>query len=101
MHNMKNQIEKYIIDSVKIIGAKNNNHNLINPSLETELYGISGNLDSLSLVLLAVNVEELLSEKLGVEISLVDDKAISQRNSPFKTINSLIEYVINLISEQE
>lgn len=95
---MDDKILKIIIELVKKIGERNNIPNLINPQLETELYGMSGNLDSLSLVYLAVNLEDLISEEFGVEVTLVDDKAISQKNSPFKTIQSLKDYILELLS---
>lgn len=97
--NMKEKVEKIIIDSVKKIGEKNKISSLINPNIETELYGIGGNLDSLSLVYLAVNLEETLFEEFEIGIELVDDKAMSQKNSPFKSILSLKEYVLDLLSE--
>lgn len=95
---MDDKILKIIIELVKKIGERNNIPNLINPQLETELYGMSGNLDSLSLVYLAVNLEDLISEEFGVGVTLVDDKAISQKNSPFKTIQSLKDYILELLS---
>lgn len=95
---MDDKILKIIFDLVKKIGAKNNIPDLINPQLETGLYGMSGNLDSLTLVYLAVNLEDLISEEFGVEVTLVDDKAISQKNSPFKTIQSLKDYILELLS---
>jgi acyl carrier protein len=59
---------------------------------ETMLFGLEGILDSLTLVALVVAVEQAIEDKFGVSVSLADEKALSQRNSPYRTIGSLAEY---------
>lgn len=61
-------------------------------SSETRLYGKDGLLDSMALVSLVMSLEQEIAEKFGAEISLADDKALSQKNSPFRTIGSLVTY---------
>ena len=60
---------------------------------ETALFGEKGMLDSLGLVNLIVAVEQQLEDELGVTVTLADEKAISQRNSPFRTVDSLADYI--------
>ena len=64
---------------------------------ETLLFGQDGILDSLGLVSLVVAVEQGIEEKFGVSVSLADEKAMSQRNSPYRTVGSLAEYAGRLI----
>jgi acyl carrier protein len=64
---------------------------------ETRLYGKDGLLDSMALVSLVMSLEQEIAEKFGVEISLADDKALSQKNSPFRTIGSLVTYAVGEI----
>jgi D-alanine--poly(phosphoribitol) ligase subunit 2 len=59
---------------------------------ETPLFGQNGILDSLGLVSLVVAVEQAIEDEFGVSVSLADEKAMSQRNSPYRTIGSLAEY---------
>jgi len=66
---------------------------------DTPLFGEKGILDSMGLVSLVVAVEQAIEESMGVSISLADEKALSQKNSPFKTIGTLAEYSEGLISE--
>lgn len=61
------------------------------------LYGLGGVLDSLGLVTLIVAVEQAIEDELGETISLADEKAMSQKNSPFRTIGTLADYIVKLI----
>jgi hypothetical protein len=56
------------------------------------LFGIERVLDSLALVGLLVAVEQGIDDELGVILTLADEKAASQKKSPFRTIGSLVAY---------
>ncbi len=58
----------------------------------TALMGSNAVIDSLGLVTLLVDVEARLSDE-DVEISILSEKAMSQKNSPFLNIDSLTEYI--------
>jgi acyl carrier protein len=60
------------------------------------LFDPKSSLDSLALVTLVLNIEDKLSEKFGLNITLADDRAMSQKNSPFRTTESLTEYIFSL-----
>ncbi|OQY50377.1 MAG: acyl carrier protein [Candidatus Parabeggiatoa sp. nov. 2] len=66
----------------------------------TVLFGKFGQLDSLGLVNLIVAIEEKLQEECNVSITLADERAMSQRNSPFRTVASLIDYIAMLLNEE-
>jgi acyl carrier protein len=66
-------------------------------SLETQLYGENGQLDSINLVHLIVAVEEKIEQEFGVTVTLADERALSMRNSPFATVSSLRDYVTSLL----
>ena len=67
-------------------------------SLETLFLSKDGGLDSLDLVSLIVATEEKIVDSFDVEITIADAKAMSQKNSPFKSVNSLADYVLELLS---
>ena len=69
-------------------------------SVETALFGRSGNLDSLGLVTMIVAVEQQISEEFGVEIVLAGEEIMSQGNNSFETIGSLVHYVSILLMEK-
>ena len=59
---------------------------------DTALFGPNGVLDSMGLVSLVVAVEQAVEENYDVRISLANEKALSQHNSPYRTIATLAEY---------
>lgn len=67
---------------------------------KTVLFGESGKLDSLGLVNLIVATEQKLEEIFDVSLTLADEKAMSQRNSPFKSVTTLAEYISTLLEEK-
>jgi D-alanine--poly(phosphoribitol) ligase subunit 2 len=71
----------------------------LDASDDTVLFGESGELDSLGLVNLIVMVEQRVAETLGAPITLADERAMSERNSPFRTIGTLTDYVCLLWKE--
>jgi acyl carrier protein len=68
---------------------------------ETSLFGANALLDSAALVSLLVEVEQRINDAVGTEILIADDRAMSQTRSPFRTIGTLAEYVVTLLSEDE
>lgn len=97
---MKEEIEKIILDSLIELGEELESEQLNHPTNATKLYGAKGVLDSLALVSLIADVEERVSQELGVEIVLADEKAMSQRTSPFRDVESFSDYIEKLIKEQ-
>ncbi len=67
----------------------------------TRLFGPNGLLDSLGLVTVIVDVEQRLNDEHGVQVSLMDDRAMSQSRSPFRTPESLAEYILGLTAGQK
>ncbi len=70
------------------------------PPSEMRLYGHGSDVDSLGLVQLLIEVEERVSARYGVAITLTDEQAMSQERSPFRTVESLAEYVAAVIAQQ-
>ena len=62
-------------------------------SKDTPIYGKGGHLDSLSLVTFLIDLEQKIEDEYNEHITIADDKAMSQKNSPFKTVDSLINFI--------
>jgi acyl carrier protein len=69
-------------------------------SMDTVLYGPSGQLDSLNLVQIIVAVEQQIEEEFGQTVTLADERALSQRASPFATVASLTTYIDQLLEDE-
>lgn len=65
-------------------------------SSDTPLFGHGRWLDSLGLVNLILIVEERIFNEFGIEITLSDDRAMSQQDGPFRNVQTLTEYVKRL-----
>ncbi len=65
----------------------------------TVLFGYGSKIDSLSLVSIIVDLEMLFSTEYNQEISLTDDRAMAREKSPFTNINTLVDYIYELINE--
>jgi acyl carrier protein len=96
---MKNKIEKIIIEAVIELNEELNDENLTNITVETKLYGGGGTFDSLKLVYFITDLEERIYEELDKEVILADEKAMSQRTSPFRSVKSLTNYIQKLLEE--
>jgi acyl carrier protein len=90
-------VQKIIQEIVKEIGEEKGNKSLIRSNPNTLLYGKNGHLDSLSLVFLTAGLEQEIYDRLDKEITIADERALSQKSSPFRSIASLSDYVSQLI----
>ncbi len=66
---------------------------LRSPSQDTQVFGGEGSIDSLSLVRLVIGLESEIGTEFGTNIQLANEKAMSYRNSPFRTVGTLVEYI--------
>jgi len=68
---------------------------------ETVLLGKSSHFDSLGLVNYIVDVEQALEDELGIAVTLADERAMSQTRSPFRTVQSLTDYIMTLATADD
>ncbi len=73
---------------------------VLEPAPDTVLFGRGSRLDSLGLVNLIVAVEGALADELGVDMTLADEKAMSQSSSPFRTVDTLVDYIVKRLEEE-
>jgi len=92
-------VEKVIFSALYNLNEERAADEQINVSPETELFGGDSVLDSLSLVSIMVDIEAEIAALSKAEISLTDDRAMSQEISPFKSVNALTGYILLLLSE--
>ena len=68
---------------------------------DSVLFSQGSSLESVDFVSLIINIEQAVSDNFDKDISLVDARAMSQKNSPFRTIGSLAEYINKLLEEEK
>ena len=68
---------------------------------DTVLMGDGGRLDSLGLVSLFVNIEERLSEDLGLQSDLLDIEMADDGDHPLRTVGTLVNYLVLEASSEQ
>ncbi len=94
----RDNIENIIKNSVEEMNEQLPGDQQLNYSPEAVLFGSGGNLDSLGLVSLLVIIEQNIEEEFDTNITIADEKAMSQKNSPFRTVSALIDYIELLLN---
>lgn len=64
------------------------------------VFGPDSPLDSLGLVALLLDVEDALRDR-GCPIVLSDERAVSQKRSPFRSVTTLVEYIGSLLQSEQ
>ena len=94
---MTDSIRDIVFETLKDFGGNEGVGGLEDPTVDTVLYGETGMLDSLALVSLIADLEAALDERLGVQVALADERAMSRRRSPFRTAGSIVEFVEEVV----
>ena len=66
---------------------------------ETPLLGEGSDLDSMAIVHLIVDLEGRLLDSYGKNWILADERALSRKRSPFRTVGNLTEFIIETTPE--
>ena len=95
----KASIKKIIVDSMKNLNLSRGPDEQIDESPDARLLGGESNLDSLGLVTLLIDIEDNLADH-GCQVSLMDEKAMSRNRSPFRSVESLTQYIADLVESR-
>ena len=98
--SIENQVDQILFAAIEEINQQLPSNQTIKADKSTMLFGKDGVLDSLTLVNLIVAAEQKVQEILNIAITLADDRAMSQKNSPFKSVESLANYIVMLVKEK-
>jgi len=95
-----NSAKKIVFDAISLVNE--DSAAIIDLSLPTdsiELLGDSSSIDSLTLVRLLISIEQLIEERTGDPISIVDEATFSSTETPFANVSTLISHVKTLLNE--
>jgi len=95
----RNDAYEIVVASLQEVFAQNGTPAPDNINEETVLVGNDPVLDSLGVVQLIVEVEQRVEQGHGVSVTLANDKAMSQKNSPFRTVGVLADHVVATAQE--
>jgi len=92
-------IVELVLEVVKEVGEDQECQALIEATETTKLFG--ENLDSMGVVFLVTDLEAKLSDELNIEVTLADERAMSQKTSPFRSVKTLTKYIEMLVAEAD
>jgi acyl carrier protein len=96
---MREQIITLVKDAVTDLNDELQYESLEQPTEETILFGGDDGIDSLSLVRLVVDLEQRIQEETGKKASLADERAMSARRSPYRSVGALTDFIIEGLGE--
>lgn len=98
---IENNIPDVVVKSLKEILDFSNPDTNREFNQDSVIFGPGGLLDSMGLVTLITDLEEKLEDEFGVSLILADERAMSQKKSPFRTVSSLAQYISTLMQEEK
>ena len=96
---MKEQITEILKEAISELNEQLDDDEKIAFNDETRFIGSHAGIDSMGFVTLISIIEELIADKTGKNIQLVNEKAFSQKHSPFYSVATLTDYIETLINE--
>jgi acyl carrier protein len=99
MPEIETQLQSILLESLNDLRSEAGKPSVTEFDKDRLLFGVDGELDSLALVSLIVDLEAKVQERLGVVIVLADERAMSNRASPFRNMGSLLELLRERVTE--
>jgi len=87
------EVQKVVLDSIDKANQARDEDAQMATDPDAPLFGAGSPLDSLGLVALLFDIEDGLRD-LGWDGSLSDERAMSMERSPFRTVASLVDYIV-------
>lgn len=92
-------VENLIIEQIESYNETLEEKVELKKGKETVLFGTGGVLTSIDFVNLIVDIEQAIEDEFDVSVTIASAKAMSQKNSPFRTVEALAAYIKSLIEE--
>jgi acyl carrier protein len=92
-------IEELILGALNDVNDEQPEDERIEVGPTTPLFGPNAQIDSLALVSVIVDVETALNVDYDLPISLTDDRAMTREISPFDDVQTLKDYIVELVAE--
>ena len=90
-------VEAIILNAVRLCNEARLPDQQIPVASDTPLFGRDAYLDSMGLVALLLDIEDTLVDQ-GYDVALSDEKAMSEKNSPFRDVQTLADYIEKQLS---
>ena len=101
MQDHRDTISSIIKDAILELNEELDYDHLRAPSDATVIFEGDDSLDSLSLVSLIVDIEARVGDNFDVEVVLASEKAMSMKNSPYRNVGALTQFVLDELSGEQ
>lgn len=91
------EIDGLLFNAIRALNAERGPNDQIEATPATPLFGVEAAIDSLEFVSVITDVETALNVDHGLNVQLADDRAMSRAQSPYDTVATLRDYVLELI----
>jgi acyl carrier protein len=95
----RNEISQVVISTFNQVIVDNEKTFMGLANENTLIMGVDSPFDSIDLVSFIVALEQTLEDEWSISLTLADERAMSQVDSPFKSIGSIIDYIEVLKNE--
>jgi acyl carrier protein len=92
-------VDAAIFRAIEAVNLERTPDDQVPVSSTTALFGVDAALDSLEFVSVITDVETAINLENGLEISLSDERAMSRPVSPYATVATLRDYILELAQE--
>jgi hypothetical protein len=93
----KEQIKELVFNAIDELNQQMKSDEQMDKSEMLALFGPSATLDSLGFINLITTIEENIEDELDLMVTIIDEKAMSREDSPFLTVGTLIDYLLELV----
>lgn len=95
----RDRIEQVVLEALTTANLARDPNKQLSVAADAPVFAPGSPLDSLGLVALLVDIEDALRDD-GVEVELSDARAMSQRQSPFRDVPALVQYISGLVESR-
>jgi hypothetical protein len=96
---MEEKVKKIIVDAIDELNEQLDDGKKLAYGEDVKLIGKNASIDSMEFVTFITIIEELISDELDEDIRIVSDKAFSRERSPFLSLQSLEEFIVEILEE--
>jgi acyl carrier protein len=89
-------IEAIVLEGLRTANLARDPASQLAVATDAPIFGSGSPLDSLGLVALLLDIEEALQDR-GYAVVLSDERAVSQRRSPFRSVPALVESIASVL----